>query len=180
MNAYTVSHLALDAGVSVHVVRDYMLRGLLRPVACTTGGYGLFDAAALQRLCFVRDAFEAGIGRIYTLRYLRDPQLQRDVHRSENRIESYHQLRSTIAQVNGKKELTGRTDLDVAVSNHCGRLIANVVIAYNSMLLSGLLGRYLAYWQRKSAGLAQANLASGVAAPAFPWTLRIPRQAETD
>jgi hypothetical protein len=75
---------------------------------------------------------------------LRDPQLQRNVHRSENRIESYHQLRSTIAQVNGKKELTGRTDLDVAISNHCGRLIANVVIAYNSMLLSGLLGRYLA------------------------------------
>jgi len=27
----------------------------------------------------------------------------------ENRIESYHQLRTTIAQVNGKKELTGRT-----------------------------------------------------------------------
>ena len=62
MNAYTVSHLALDAGVSVHVVRDYMLRGLLRPVACTTGGYGLFDAAALQRRGFVRAAVEAGIG----------------------------------------------------------------------------------------------------------------------
>jgi TnpA family transposase len=40
---------------------------------------------------------------IYTLRYLRDLQLQRDVDRSENRIESYHQLRSTIAQANGKK-----------------------------------------------------------------------------
>lgn len=62
MNAYTVSHLAHDAGVSVHVVRDYMLRGLLRPVERTTGGYGLFDAEALQRLCFVRAAFEAGIG----------------------------------------------------------------------------------------------------------------------
>ncbi len=62
MNAYTVSRLALDAGVSVHIVRDYLLRGLLRPVACTTGGYGLFDDAALQRLCFVRAAFEAGIG----------------------------------------------------------------------------------------------------------------------
>lgn len=60
MNAYTVSRLALDAGVSVHIVRDYLLRGLLRPVACTTGGYGLFDDAALQRLCFVRAAFEAG------------------------------------------------------------------------------------------------------------------------
>ena len=62
MNAYTVSRLALDAGVSVHIVRDYLLRGLLRPVACTPGGYGLFDDAALQRLCFVRAAFEAGIG----------------------------------------------------------------------------------------------------------------------
>jgi MerR family mercuric resistance operon transcriptional regulator len=62
MSAYTVSRLALDAGVSVHIVRDYLLRGLLRPVACTTGGYGLFDDAALQRLCFVRAAFEAGIG----------------------------------------------------------------------------------------------------------------------
>lgn len=61
MNAYTVSRLALDAGVSVHIVRDYLLRGLL-PVACTPGGYGLFDDAALQRLCFVRAAFEAGIG----------------------------------------------------------------------------------------------------------------------
>ena len=56
-----MSHLALDAGVSVHVVRDYMLRGLLRPVERTAGGYGLFDADALQRLCFVRSAFEAGI-----------------------------------------------------------------------------------------------------------------------
>ena len=62
MSTYTVSQLAHDAGVSVHVVRDYLVRGLLRPVACTTGGYGVFDAATLQRLCFVRAAFEAGIG----------------------------------------------------------------------------------------------------------------------
>ena len=57
-----VSQLAHNAGVSVHIVRDYLVRGLLRPVACTTGGYGVFDDAALQRLCFVRAAFEAGIG----------------------------------------------------------------------------------------------------------------------
>jgi TnpA family transposase len=43
---------------------------------------------------------------LYTLRYLRDPQLEHNVHRSQNRIESYHQLRSAIAQVGGKKELT--------------------------------------------------------------------------
>lgn len=62
MNAYTVSHLAQDAGVSVHVVRDYVLRRLLHPSARTAGGYGVFDTGVLQRLCFVRAAFEAGIG----------------------------------------------------------------------------------------------------------------------
>ncbi|VUA85597.1 MerD [Klebsiella pneumoniae] len=60
MSAYTVSRLALDAGVSVHIVRDYLLRGLLRPVAYTTGGYGLFDDTALQRLRFVRAALRSG------------------------------------------------------------------------------------------------------------------------
>jgi TnpA family transposase len=86
--------------------------------------------------------FDKLIRSIYTLRYLRDPQLQRNVHRSQNRIESYHQLRAFIAQVSGKKHLTGRTDWDVAISNECGRLIANVVIAYNSILFSILLNRY--------------------------------------
>lgn len=62
MNAYTVSRLAHDAGVSVNIVRDYVLRGLLRPAARTTGGHGVFDAAALRRLCFVRSALAAGIG----------------------------------------------------------------------------------------------------------------------
>ena len=51
------------------------------------------------------------------------------------------QLRAFIAEISGKKHLTGRTDLDVAISNECGRLIANVVIAYNSILLSMLLNR---------------------------------------
>ena len=38
--------------------------------------------------------FDKLIRSIYTLRYLRDPQLERTVHRSQNRIESYHQLRA--------------------------------------------------------------------------------------
>lgn len=64
------------------------------------------------------------------------------VHRSQNRIESYHQLRSAIAQVGGKKELTGRTDIEIEISNQCARLIANVIIYYNSAILSRLLTRY--------------------------------------
>jgi TnpA family transposase len=86
--------------------------------------------------------FDKLIRGIYTLEYVRDPRLQCDVHRSQNRIESYHQLRSIIAQVRGKKQLIGHTDLDVAITNQCGRLIANIVIAYNSVLLSALLERY--------------------------------------
>ncbi len=61
MNACTLSKLACEAGVSVHVVRDYVVRGLLRPASHTSGGYGLYDGAALKRLRFVRAAFEAGI-----------------------------------------------------------------------------------------------------------------------
>ncbi|MEZ4063785.1 Tn3 family transposase, partial [Salmonella enterica] len=83
--------------------------------------------------------FDKLVRSIYTLRYLRDPQLERNVHRSQNRIESYHQLRSSIAQVGGKKELTGRTDIEIEISNQCARLIANAVIYYNSAILSRLL-----------------------------------------
>ncbi|PHM51777.1 putative resolvase [Xenorhabdus hominickii] len=78
---------------------------------------------------------------LYTLRYLRDLQLERNVHRSQNRLESYHQLRSAIAQVGGKKELTGRTDIETEISNQCGRLVANVIIYYNSAILSRLLNK---------------------------------------
>jgi TnpA family transposase len=86
--------------------------------------------------------FDKLVRSLYTLRYLRDPQLQRNVHRSQNRIESYHQLRSAIAQVGGKKELTGRTDIEIEISNQCARLIANAIIYYNSAILSRLLTKY--------------------------------------
>ena len=72
--------------------------------------------------------FDKLVRSIYTLNYFRDAQLQRDVHRSQNRLEAYHQLRSAIAQVGGRKQLAGRTDLDMAISNQCARLIANVIM----------------------------------------------------
>jgi TnpA family transposase len=94
--------------------------------------------------------FDKLVRSIYTLRYLRDPQLERNVHRSQNRIESYHQLRSSIAQVGGKKELTGRTDIEIEISNQCARLIANAVIYYNSAILSRLLTKYEAAGNAKA------------------------------
>jgi TnpA family transposase len=134
-----MDHIAATLGLKE------MSQSVLVHKICTLSGHHRTRKAIFE--------FDKLIRSIYTLRYLRDPQLQRDVHRSENRIESYHQLLSTIAQVNGKKQLIGRTDLDVAISNQCGRLIANVVIAYNSMLLSGLLSRYLATGNEKALDL---------------------------
>jgi MerR family transcriptional regulator, mercuric resistance operon regulatory protein len=61
MKAYTVSRLAEDAGVSVHVVRDYELRGLLCPCRCTPNGYRIYDEQVLQRLQFILAGKAAGI-----------------------------------------------------------------------------------------------------------------------
>lgn len=97
--------------------------------------------------------FDKLIRSIYTLRYLRDPQRERNAHRSQNRVESYHQLRSAIAQVGGKKELTGKTDIEIEISNQCARLIANVIIYYNSAILSRLLTKYKASGNAKALAL---------------------------
>ena len=120
-------------------------------IVATLGLKEMTQSALIRKLCTYtqpnptrRAIFELDklIRSIYTLRYLRDPQLQRNIHRSQNRIESYHQLRSAIAQVGGKKELTGRTDIEIEISNQCGRLVANVIIYYNSAILSRLLVKY--------------------------------------
>jgi hypothetical protein len=63
------------------------------------------------------------------------------------------QLRSAIAQVGGKKELTGRIDLEIEISNPCARLIANAIIYYNSAILSRLLTKYEASGNAKALAL---------------------------
>jgi TnpA family transposase len=128
-------------------------------IVATLGLKEMSQSTLVRKLCALpqhnptqRAVFEFDklIRSIYTLEYLRNPQLQRDVHRSQNRIESYHQLRGAIAQVGGKKQLVGDTDLDVAITNQCGRLTANVIIAYNTILLSALLERYRAAGDHKA------------------------------
>jgi TnpA family transposase len=101
------------------------------------------------------------IRSIYTLNYLQDPSIARNAHRSQNRIESYHQLRGAIAQAGGKKQLTGRTDIAIEISNQCGRLIANAVIHYNSAILSKLYEKFKATGNEK--GLKMLKKISPVA-----------------
>lgn len=85
--------------------------------------------------------YDRRVRSIYTLRYFRDPQLERNIRRSQNRIESYHQLRAAVANVGGNKELTGKNDIETDISNQCGRLISNAIVYYNSAILSRLLER---------------------------------------
>ena len=109
------------------------------------------QAALVHKLCSLapqnrarKAVFEYDklVRSLYTLEYIRNPELQRDVHRSQNRIEAYHQLRSVIAQIAGRKQLIGNTELDVFLTPQCGRLLALVIVAYNSILLSAVLNRH--------------------------------------
>lgn len=86
---------------------------------------------------------------IYTLKCALDPTILPNVHRSQNRIESYHTLRAAIAKAGGRKALLGRTDLEVEISNQCGRLIAVAIIYYNAFIHSRLLARNLTKNQLK-------------------------------
>lgn len=56
----TVRRLAQLGGVTVHVVRNYLRRGLLRAASHTEAGYQLFSAAELHRLHFIRTAQRLG------------------------------------------------------------------------------------------------------------------------
>jgi TnpA family transposase len=131
----------------------------LDQIVATLGLKEMTQGALIRKLCTYTASnptrralfeFDKLVRSLYTLRYLRNPQLQRNIHRSQNRIESYHQLRSAIAKVGGKKELTGRTDLEIEVSHQCGRLVANAIIYFNSAILSGLLMKYEASGHQKA------------------------------
>ena len=75
------------------------------------------------------------------LDYIDDEGMRKNVHRSLNRGESYHQLRSAIAKVSSRK-LVGKTEIELTINNECARLLANCMIFYNASLLSGLYEHY--------------------------------------
>ena len=94
--------------------------------------------------------FDKLIRSIHTLKCFLDPKILRNTHRSQNRVESYHQLRAAIAEAYGKKQLIGKTDIALEISNQCGRLIANAIIYYNSAILSKLRDKYEAEGNKKA------------------------------
>jgi hypothetical protein len=72
---------------------------------------------------------------LYILDYIDDEGMRKTVHRSLNRGESYHQLKSSILKVAGRK-FTGKTEIDLDINNECARLLTLCIIFYNAYLLS--------------------------------------------
>ena len=123
----------------------------LQRIIATLGLKEMTQSTLIKKLCTYTQEqrtrmalfeFDKLIRSIHTLKYFLDAKMQKDTHRSHNRVESYHQLRGAIAQTYGKKQLTGKTDIALAISNQCGRLIANAIIHYNSKILSKLCEKY--------------------------------------
>ena len=57
---------------------------------------------------------------------------------------------SAIATTYGKKQISGRGDREIEISNQCARLIANAIIHYNSAILSKLKLKYEAEGNQKA------------------------------
>jgi TnpA family transposase len=72
---------------------------------------------------------------IHVLRFIDDPLLRRCIRTALNRGEAYHQLSGKIMSINGSK-LRGTTELELQIANECCRLIANIIIYYNTFILS--------------------------------------------
>jgi TnpA family transposase len=130
-------------------------------IIATLGQKGITQSDLVRKMCThtqnttFKAIFELDkiMRSIYTLRYLQDSKLERKVHHSQNRLESYHQFRAVVAQIGGEKELTGRSDLAVEISNQCGRLIVNAATYYNSRILSLLVKKYEAEKNTKALAL---------------------------
>ena len=81
------------------------------------------------------------IKSLYLLEYIDSPSLRRNVQKALNRGEEYHQLKRHIFYVHGGK-FRVHTIQEQQIIASCTHLIANVIIYYNTWLLSQLLEKY--------------------------------------
>ena len=119
----------------------------LNRIVATLGLKEMTQGTLVRKLCTYsttnptrRALFEYDrlVRSIYTLKYLRDPQLERNIRRSQNRVESYHQLRAAIAKVGGKKELAGKNDIETEGNTKGIDALTRVSpVAWQHILLNG-------------------------------------------
>ena len=80
---------------------------------------------------------------IHVLNLIDDMQLRQAIRSARNRTEAYHQLQSNIRKTyNGVFQ--GKRIVENRVSAHAARLVANCIVAYNSMILNAVYQKMLA------------------------------------
>lgn len=95
------------------------------------------SSALLQALT----EYDRLIKSLYILQYIDDANLRGYVQRALNRGEAYHQLRRSVASVNGNR-FRGGSDGEIELWNECARLLTNSIVYFNSRILSELLEHY--------------------------------------
>lgn len=74
---------------------------------------------------------------IHVLNLIDDMQLRKTIRSARNRTEAYHQLQSSIRKTY-RGVFQGKKIVENRISAHAARLIANCIIAYNSMILNAV------------------------------------------
>ncbi|PHM75409.1 transposase [Xenorhabdus cabanillasii JM26] len=80
---------------------------------------------------------------LHVLNLIDDMQLRKAIRSARNRTEAYHQLQSNIRKTY-HGIFQGKKIVDNRISAHAARLIANCIIAYNSLVLNSVYERMLA------------------------------------
>lgn len=78
------------------------------------------------------------IESIYMLNYIDDLNIRRNVQNSLNRGENYHQMKKSIALINGKT-FRGKSLIEIEIWDERSRILANSILYYNCFLLSEIL-----------------------------------------
>ena len=93
---------------------------------------------------------------IHILKTINNPQYRQNMQVALNRGESYHQFVGAVSYANGGK-IIAKTENDQLIFKECSRLICNVILYYNSHILSQF------YLQKlKENNIVQINALKGV------------------
>jgi hypothetical protein len=100
---------------------------------------------------------------IHILNLIDDIRLRKAIRTARNRTEAYHQLQSNIRKTyNGIFQ--GKRIVENRVSAHAARLVANCIIAYNSMILNSV------YEKMRAIGVSQVSIDEFARISPIAWT----------
>ncbi len=99
----------------------------------------------------------------HVLNLIDDMELRKAIRNARNRTEAYHQLQSSIRKTY-RGVFQGKRVVENRVSAHAARLVANCIIAYNSMILNSV------YEKMRDSGVSQEIIDELTRVSPIAWT----------